>query len=689
MKYLKDFLRVVVFVIVMFLPPFYMISENLVEAVAERRDKNFAYTMLKVKNNIEPLITAGRYTEACVRLAADYDAKSIESYRISTPDIECYQPKSFTVFPPVAANSGPEVFHFEGQDNTFLRFKFEKAEWAYSVLTIKEVTYFGLLKEDEALRKEFYQLMLTAIYIVFTFIFFSVLIAIDSIKTKFRRNGEDPFWVKIFNKTFGLLHLSDIKILRDASRRLIDLKNTLELERDVLQRSLEHTILNEIRMNNQNVPYTFNGTVAKVDINGYSKVVAEGGRQTSYEMATVLENIGCELLQRYGGLFEKTVGDEIVVVFRGDDSHLKAVAFVRDLMQTFSEQAFAMGGEIRKFTLKGSIANSSITFCKRAAGYGFLGDAFTITSRLLEAVTAKDKNVLSVLDVDSAKIKDLVILPQEISNFKFKNMTAVSGYFVSEFISIDDVNHQFHAKYFLSDHHLVQQIRKVSFVEDLAEREQLMNNFSNIEIRMTTEAFANTIIETLRLVVAKPNTKEWNRTLSRLISAAATLIPTLQWKEQYSAELLNIPLNREGRVNAAILQVLMVKDPNKLNLINTESFIIPRDPSHRTRGQILIGLSRHSLNEKLIDQIIKMIHSRNDNESATGIFVGCDVINYHWKEDSAGVTILDNSTDLINLLMKKHNDSSTVLSGRLKTYLTETVNLITQSNEKHEQESVA
>ena len=519
--------------------------------------------------------------------------------------------------------------------------------------------------------------------------FFSVIVAVDTIKNKFRRNGVTPTWLKFFNKTFGLLQLGDMQILKSASGRLIDLKNTLELERDVLQRSLEHTILTEIRANNQNVPYTFNGTVAKVDINGYSKIVAEGARQTSYEMATILENIGCELLQRYGGLFEKTVGDEIVVVFRGEDSHLKAVAFVRDLVHAFSELAFAIGGEVRKFTLKGSIANSSITFCKRAAGYGFLGDAFTITSRLLEAVTDKDKNILSILDVDSTKVKDLVTLPKELSYFKFKNMTAVNGYFVSEFKSIYDVQAELHSKYFLSDNYLVEQIKKVSSTKDFVERETLMNNFSNIEIRLTTEDFANTIIESLRQVVAQPNTKEWNRTLSRLISAAATLIPTKQWQEHYSTELLGIPLNREGRVNAAILQVLMVKDPSKLNLINTESFIIPRDPSHRTRGQILIGLSRHSLNEKLIDQIIKMINSRNDNESATGIFVGCDVINYYWKEDSAGFTILDNSTDLINLLMKKQSDNSTVLSGRLKTYLTETVDLITKSNEKHEQESVA
>ena len=527
------------------------------------------------------------------------------------------------------------------------------------------------------------------VYIIFAFVFFSVIVAVDTIKSKFRKNGTVPIWLKFFDKTFGLLQLGDLQILKSASRRLIDLKNTLELVRDVLQRSLEHTILTEIRANNHKVPYTFTGTVAKVDINGFSKIVAEGARQASFEMSTVLENIGCELLQRYGGLFEKTVGDEIVVVFRGDDSHLKAVAFVRDLMQAFSELSFSVYGETRRFTLKGSIANSSITFCKRAAGYGFLGDAFTITSRLLEAVTDKDRNILSVLEVDSDKIHPLAKLPKEKVSFKFKNMNAMEGYFVNEFNSFQEVNSTSRALYFLSDNVLMEQIKLVPTIENFAEREAVMNNITNIVIRLTTANFAETIMNTLREVVAKPKTQEWNRTLSRLITAAASLIPTEQWLESYSSELLAIPLDREGRVNAAILQVLMVKDPNKLNLINTDSFIIPRDPSHRTRGQILIALSRHSLNEKLIVQIISMINSRNENESATGVFVGCDVINYYWKDDSAGFTILDNSTDLINLLMKRNSDGGRSLSDRLKSYLSQTISMITKSNESAEQESVA
>ena len=689
MRYLKDLGKISLFVIAIYVPAFILLSQSSVDRMNEIRNRDYAARLERTKSNFENLVTTGRYTEACIRMAAEYDGKYIESYRLLTPELECYQPKAFTEFPPIEANSGAHLLNFNGNDHTFVRFKIGDVDWAYSVLTLPNLTYFGWLKKDKLVRESFYELLMLVVYIIFAFVFFSVIVAVDTIKSKFRKNGTVPIWLKFFDKTFGLLQLGDLQILKSASRRLIDLKNTLELERDVLQRSLEHTILTEIRANNHKVPYTFTGTVAKVDINGFSKIVAEGARQASFEMSTVLENIGCELLQRYGGLFEKTVGDEIVVVFRGDDSHLKAVAFVRDLMQAFSELSFSVYGETRRFTLKGSIANSSITFCKRAAGYGFLGDAFTITSRLLEAVTDKDRNILSVLEVDSDKIHPLAKLPKEKVSFKFKNMNAMEGYFVNEFNSFQEVNSTSRALYFLSDNVLMEQIKLVPTIENFAEREAVMNNITNIVIRLTTANFAETIMNTLREVVAKPKTQEWNRTLSRLITAAASLIPTEQWLESYSSELLAIPLDREGRVNAAILQVLMVKDPNKLNLINTDSFIIPRDPSHRTRGQILIALSRHSLNEKLIVQIISMINSRNENESATGVFVGCDVINYYWKDDSAGFTILDNSTDLINLLMKRNSDGGRSLSDRLKSYLSQTISMITKSNESAEQESVA
>ena len=364
MKYLKDLAKVSFFVIFMYIPVFVLLSQDGVDLINLVRNQRYAKNMYDTKKNYESMISNKQYTEVCLRLAADFGASYIQSYRFVTPTTECYQPATFTVFPPLSANSGPQVFKFNNQDHTFIRFKYEDTEWAYSVLTMRNASFFDLLKEDEMIRKDFYRMFLLAIYTIFSFVFFAVLVAVDSIKNKFRKNGKDPVWLKFVNKTFGLLQLGDMQVLRVASHRLVDLKNTLELERDVLQRSLEHTILTEIRSNNHKVPYTFAGTVAKVDINGFSKVVAQGASQASFEMSTILENIGCELLQRYNGLFEKTVGDEIVVVFRGDDSQLKATAFVRDLMHSFSKLSFAVGDEARKFTLKGSIASSKITFCK-------------------------------------------------------------------------------------------------------------------------------------------------------------------------------------------------------------------------------------------------------------------------------------------------------------------------------------
>lgn len=665
----------------MYIPAFIFLSQDVVELSNKIRNDDFAYKMVKVKNNIEFLLKSKQYTELCIRLSTEYDVKNITSYRFVSPEIQCYQPTTFTVFPPLEANSGPQVFKFEGHDHTFIRFKYADTDWAYSVLTMPNLTFFDLLTENQAVRKDFYNMFLLAIYIIFSFVFFAVLVAVDSIKNKFRKNGKDPVWLKFVNKTFGLLQLGDMQVLKSASHRLVDLKNTLELERDVLQRSLEHTILTEIRSNNQKVPYTFVGTVAKVDINGFSKVVAQGASQASFEMSTILENIGCELLQRYNGLFEKTVGDEIVVVFRGVDSELKATAFVRDLMRSFSKLSFTVGEETRKFTLKGSIASSKITFCKRSAGYGFLGDAFTITSRLLEAVIDKERNVLSVLLSSSAKITALVRLPKDKVIFNFKNMNSVEGFFVTEFQDLMETQAEMHSKYFLSDEFLKMQIDLISTVTGMYEREELMTNFSNIEVRLASDELIEALLNAISSISLQPSTSEWNRTLSRLISAVVNLVPTSQWKEKYSAVLLSIPLDREGRINSAILNVLMHKDPHKLSLLDTKQFIIPRDSSHRTQGQILIGLSRHAMTDNLLRQIIAMVLSNNENESATGIFVACDVLTYFWKNDLTGFTTLDESNALIELLMKKSRDKKKYISERLDAFLKQTLEFVNENGE--------
>jgi hypothetical protein len=678
MKYLKDLGKVSFFVLVMYLPAFLILTQSSVERMNEIRSRDYADRIIKTKNNFENLITTGRYTEACIRLAAEYDGKYIESYRFLTPDLECYEPQNFTEFPPITANQKPQVLKMDGKTQTFIRFKHGETDWAYSVLTMPNFSYFDWFKKDQLVRESFFELIILVIYIIFAFVFFSVILAVDSIKNKFRKNGKDPLWLKFFNKTFGHLHLSDMQILKTASHRLVELKNTLELERDVLQRSLEYTILNEIRSNNHKVPYTFVGTVAKVDINGFSKVVAQGASQASFEMATILENIGCELLQRYNGLFEKTVGDEIVVVFRGSESELKATAFVRDLMSSFSQLSFAVGGETRQFTLKGSIASSQITFCKRSAGYGFLGDAFTITSRLLEAVVEKERNVLSVLLSNSQKITALARLPKEKVTFKFKNMNSVEGFFVTDFLDIVETSVEMYSKYFLSDEFLLRQINMIADIASVEEREMLMSNFSNIEIRLAGDELTESLVNAISTISKKPNSPEWNRTLSRLISACVNFVPTLQWKEKYSGVLLSIPLDREGRVNSAILGVLMEKDPLKLNLINTKQFLIPRDPSHRTQGQILIAMSRHSMTDRLISQVIAMISSSNENESATGIYVACDVINYFWKDDLAGFTTLDEAVPLIKLLNEKNAEKRIYISERLQSYLKQTLDLVNE-----------
>ena len=76
------------------------------------------------------------------------------------------------------------------------------------------------------------------------------------------------------------------------------IKKTDDLIKDqeLLETSLEFSILNVIRTHQEQVPYAFLHTVVNVDINGFSKVIAGGHKNATAVLTTKLEDFGCELL---------------------------------------------------------------------------------------------------------------------------------------------------------------------------------------------------------------------------------------------------------------------------------------------------------------------------------------------------------------------------------------------------------
>lgn len=682
MKYLADLLKITLFVVIMYLPLSWLTIKGSLEEIDQHRVEELARRLSNVKDALENLLKDGRVLEACQRLNAEYDAHNITTFTLLSDEGSCYQPDYMKILPPVVANGETQIFLVNQKLLTFIREKINSVDWAVSVPAPEKTNFFNKLKDYPTLRMAMFKDIVVVIYIVLSFILFGVLVLAKSIQNQYRQQGRDPLWLKAINILFGRLQLHDLKVLKAATSALIKKNDSLLKDQDLLETSLEFSILNEIRKNQHQIPYTFFGTVAKVDINGFSKMVSAGHAEISSSLTTYLENFGCELLLRYEGLFEKTVGDEIVVVFRGSNSDLLALSFARDLMYEFSKVSFLVDQEARSFTLKSAIYSSELSFLKRVSGYGFLGEALTYGTRLLSVVDRKDCNILSCLKSQSENLKKLLVLPAQSRQFEFKNMRSMEGYLVDQFLSFEEIYQSDieYIKYFRSDRALIFLLEKIATESSLQNINIILNMFSTLHCRQSSVLVQTQWVNTIKVIESKAQ-KNTNFTgvLSSLIMDGAKLIPKSDWTGRQTEALLALNRHISGRINASIVDVLMEKDLSALLGHKAQEFLFEGDESYRTQGNLLVLQALQQLSSKVLSLVIDMIQSPRQNESLTGIYSACQILNYYLKNNPAALETFSEYKVLADILRDVFKERSVALTDRLGESLQKTISQLNES----------
>lgn len=667
MKYLSDLFKIVVFVFIMYLPLSWLSRSESIKTLDRIAETETLSKLHSVRRTTQLLLEKNEMLEACQRLDAEITAKNIATYTVIGPENSCYKPEGMSSLPPIKENGKAVSFVVKNIPLTFLKMQTGAYNWSVSVLTPQKINIWNQLKNNVALREELIKDLILVIYIVFSFILCAVLVFAESIQNRYKLQGKDPLWLKVLTKAFGFLQLRDMKIIKSATAALVKQNEELNKDIDLLETSLEFSVLNEIKKNNHKIPYSFYGTVSKVDINGFSKVVAAGQGSTTQQMTMNLENFGCELLQRYEGLFEKTIGDEIVVVFKGEASQKRAMAFSRDLMFEFSQIDFPIDNEQRRFTLKSAIYSSDITFSKRSAGYGFLGDALTFTTRLMDAVTNKDKNILSITSAQAVDIKDLAEIPNQVENFKFKNMADQSGYQISQFNEIEYIlaNYPDQIEHFRADHHIIYLLSQVQ--QNHSHADLILNALLKINVRVATEKITHAWQNALHFVNTNNNLE--TSQYAKLIMLGKNLIPDQAWTQDSTEVLLHTPRNIEGRINASIIDVLMEKDLQSLEKEDQTSFRISSDPSGRTQANMIVFQALNKLDNKVFDDLILMIKSSQPHLSKSGIYAACQIISYYKTKNPAALATYPSYEKTISLLLQIKGSTKIKLSDRLQERL--------------------
>jgi hypothetical protein len=670
MKYFKDVLKVIVYVIIFYLPvaiySLYQVSQDVNKEAARE-----AVTSLQGTNGlVKSLLARNQAVDACQQLKAEQRAGRLVAYQLQNSEFVCSFPDTAHAMPVTQEKGVVEAFQIKQFPVLVLSDAEAGSEWYLALNSPPKLTIFDYLQKESLVQWAFFQEIAMVIYTALAFVVFAVLMMAKVIQSQYKDNDTTPKWVRSFFKLFSGLQLHDLTIVRRATQVTTAFMASQKKDKDLLETSLEESILHEIRENHLSLPYTFEGTVTKVDINGFSKVVASGQSSQAYYLTNSLEEFGCELLKRYDGLYEKTVGDEIVAVFKSKDSQKLGSAFARDLMTEFSQKVFLISDkEERRFTLKSSISSSKITFRKRPSGYGFDGDGLTHSTRLLETITEKTVNVMSCQESEASRIQELCKVPNDTQTFDLKNMAPVKGYWITTWTPVEEIykNQPALLQFYRSDADIVKILNLIQQEKDLQKITSALSILRRIQVYHCDKEILITWRKTLSHFheIAQKD-KLFGETLSDVIMLGKTLIPTSQWNEECSSAVIHISRNLEDRINASVAEVLAEKGVPSL-VIENEKNLLAGAPSSsfRTKGNIILAHAIQRLDDKVFTDLIKMMNSNNKLERHTGVYCTYNVID-HYKKQNPALLELCNHYEKAEQLILKIRESDKDLSPRLK-----------------------
>jgi class 3 adenylate cyclase len=155
-------------------------------------------------------------------------------------------------------------------------------------------------------------------------------------------------------------------------------------------------------------PYTFECTLVRTDINGFSQIFNSPYRDRFAKHINDFFIGLTEITSRYDGLIYEFVGDEAIFYFKdydADDHSLddqlgpstsinRAIDAIRDIHLLASDIGLRTQLEGHRFTVKSALAHGTLRFGQQVDGFSLSGGVLIETVRILSTVTDKvDSNL--------------------------------------------------------------------------------------------------------------------------------------------------------------------------------------------------------------------------------------------------------------------------------------------------------
>jgi class 3 adenylate cyclase len=412
------------------------------------------------------------------------------------------------------------------------------------------------------------------------------------------------------------------------SEKLAREKNT------VLQTQILPALQREI-FSGQTPPYTFDCTLVRTDINGFSQIFNSDYRERFAEHINTFFMGLTEIASRYDGLIYEFVGDEAIYYFKDTpgqskrDSVTRSIDAIRDIHTLAQEINSRTQLEGHRFTVKSALAHGTLRFARLVDGLSLSGGVLIETVRILSVVTDKSDNQLYLAarhqaDLDSEARFELVGdfnlkgYSESVTLLRLVSMTSLQHHLsVAPNSGFDFVSR------FRNDHSLETLIGTAA---SAGENWSVENHLALIEalrplaVFRTHHSLAQSLNKWLETSVDRAKvSSDFVKVTSAIVMLYPSLIPKGELSDETILRLESLLDSKDERTVANTIDVL-----TKYSVTPAVRPIrdLTINENNRVAANALIHAGSNELDAGTLRELEKMIFSRSSDEGrkASGLF---------------------------------------------------------------------
>lgn len=404
----------------------------------------------------------------------------------------------------------------------------------------------------------------------------------------------------------------------------------------------------------QEPPYTFDCTLVRTDINGFSQIFNSPYRD---RFAKHIDDffIGLtEIVSRYDGLIYEFVGDEAIFYFKdftADDFQLddqlgpstslnRSIDAIRDIHLLANDINMRTQLEGHRFTVKSALAHGTLRFGAQVDGFSLSGGVLIETVRILSTVTDKVESHLYFGARHTPYLRDDLVTEKvgvfslkgysdDVALVRWTGSTPLWTHIANVTSTIHPTNNFDFVSQHRSDFSLETIIGAAASARDgweLKHHLALVHALRSIKVYKAHHPLAETLNEWLNsartLAAVSP---EWHRLVSATLMIFPNLVPKASLNEKNTAKLEALLDSSDVRTVANAIDVLTrYQVEPKVRPLK----LLFASENNRVAANALIHEGTRKLSKEVLEKLDGMIFGRTteDTRRASGLYALGEIV---------------------------------------------------------------